>query len=164
MKKLWSLLILVLYAHNGFSQDSSFRPAFSAVMDSSQAHEILHQCSRGTPDKIKQYWKISDQDVKMLEKNFTKISELGGTGCCVTGFRLGPLKNFGFQYLGVMIKERKYIYINAFPIGEVQEFRKNGHDPSRESVTVCDGGPAFWGALFDIETNQFSELSFNGIA
>lgn len=100
----------------------------------------------------------------MLEKNFTKISELGGTGCCVTGFRLGPLKNFGFQYLGVMIKERKYIYINAFPIGEVQEFRKNGHDPSRESVTVCDGGPAFWGALFDIETNQFSELSFNGIA
>jgi hypothetical protein len=62
----------------------------------------------------------------------------------------------------VTIKRRKYIYINAFPLEEVQQYKDSGHDPSREPMTVCDGGAGFWGALFDIKSKQFSALSFNG--
>jgi hypothetical protein len=115
------------------------------------------------PDSIEQYWKISGQDVKNLEENFKKIYALAATGCCVSGPRIAQLKKFGFQYLGVMIRGRKYIYINAFPIEEVRRYRDSGHDPSQEPVTVCDGGTGFWGALFDMDAKEFSSLSFNGV-
>jgi hypothetical protein len=29
---------------------------------------------------------------------------------------------------------------------------------------ACDGGKGFWGILFNIETKEFSELAFNGVA
>ena len=29
-------------------------------------------------------------------------------------------------------------------------------------VDACDGGPCYWGALYDPETGRFSELAFNG--
>jgi len=42
------------------------------------------------------------------------------------------------------------IYINAY--------RQGG--PSN----VCDGGPGFWGATFDLKTKTFSNIAFNGAA
>jgi len=29
---------------------------------------------------------------------------------------------------------------------------------------ACDGGPSFWGALYDPDTGSFSELEANGVA
>jgi hypothetical protein len=75
-------------------------------------------------------------------------------------------ENSGFQYVGVIIKGRKYIYINAFPLAEVDPNKTNRptFDPSKSALIICDGGSAYWGALFDITTKQFSFLSFNGVA
>ena len=37
-------------------------------------------------------------------------------------------------------------------------------DPARTAIRVCDGGAAFWGAVFDPETGQFSQVETNGPA
>ncbi len=37
-------------------------------------------------------------------------------------------------------------------------------DPAKTALIVCDGGNSFWGVLYDVETKEFSLLSFNGIA
>jgi hypothetical protein len=62
----------------------------------------------------------------------------------------------------VIIKNKKYIYINAFPASEIEILKKQGQDPSKAPMIVCDGGEGFWGVLFDIESKTFSNLSFNG--
>ena len=163
MKMIFSIFICTIQALSSHEQDSSFKPVFSSVMDTSLGRKMLYQCSRSAPGNVKGFWRPSNEDVKNLEDNFTKILQLAGTGCCNSGPGIEHLEKFGFQYLGVVIKGRKYIYINAFPISEVQEFEKTGGDPLREPMIVCDGGPAFWGALFEVESKKFSALAFNGV-
>jgi hypothetical protein len=38
---------------------------------------------------------------------------------------------------------------------------KSNFDPTKNPISVIDGGTDFWGALFEIETKEFSSLSFN---
>ena len=35
-------------------------------------------------------------------------------------------------------------------------------NPAREAVRVCDGGAAFWGAVYDPQTGSFSGIATNG--
>jgi hypothetical protein len=35
-------------------------------------------------------------------------------------------------------------------------------DERSTPVVVCDGGPAFWGVVFDPESNAFLDLRVNG--
>lgn len=80
------------------------------------------------------------------------------------GSKVDSLKGWGFQYLGVVIKDKKYIYINAFPANDIARYKEHNYDLSLTAVVVCDGGAHYWGVLFDPETKQFSLLSFNGYA
>ncbi len=84
------------------------------------------------------------------------------TGCCAPGYKIDSLQRFAYQYVGVTIKGKKYIYINAFGNSIVEEYKKHHLDFTTKLVVVCDGGTFFWGVLFDIETKEFSELAFNG--
>ena len=73
------------------------------------------------------------------------------------------LKKYAFQYLGIKINGRKYIYINTFP--STVNFSEQPYlNWKTEPIIVCDGLKGFWGALFDVEKLEFSELKFNGLA
>ena len=74
------------------------------------------------------------------------------------------LDGYGFQYLGVTIKNKRYIYINAFYVVSKKDLKEEYKNWKKEPIVVCDGGEGFWGVLFDIETLEFSELAFNGMA
>lgn len=155
MKKIISLFFVSLLCFSKVqSQDNYFKPLFSAILDTPQAPIILHQCSRSVPHKIKSYWIPAQTEVNSLQNNFKKIY--------LSSIKVDSLDKFGFQYLGVEIEGKKYIYINAFPIREVEVLKKENYDPSQKAVVVCDGGRYFWGVLFDIETMGFSLLAFNG--
>ena len=99
-----------------------------------------------------------------MESNFLKLDSLTTAECCIIGGKLKGVNGYGFQYVGVIIKERKYIYINAFPVSDIEMLKKYGQsiDLTKTPMGACDGGLDFWGALFDIETKTFSQLSFNG--
>jgi len=62
------------------------------------------------------------------------------------------------QYLGVNTALGRVLYVNAIP-GEP------GTDSSpwrREATTDCEGGAAYWGALFDLDEGRFTRVDYNG--
>lgn len=100
-----------------------------------------------------------------MEDNFKKILSIKSTGCCFKGWEIPDLKDYAFQYIGVIINNRKYIYINAFAIEMLYEqdsFETWYKEWKTKPIIICDGGDGFWGALFDLEKKAFSQLSVNG--
>jgi hypothetical protein len=167
MIRLFTLTTLAIFCGVGaLCQNANFEPSFSASLDTKSGRLLLKQCSRATPKNISNFWTLSHSDIATLESNFSNISSVKAKDCCIIGMKVQNLENFGFQYVGVIIHKKKYIYINAFPLEEIAQRKKDRltFDPTKNPILVCDGGSAFWGALFDIETKKFSFLTFNGSA
>lgn len=160
MKIKISILFLGLLLLNGVilrAQDYSFKPEYSTILDSSKGITVLHQCSRAAPGSVSFFWNPTKSDIKTIEENFKKVLSLKAFDCCLIGFKLNSLNRYIFQYTGVIIKKKKYIYINAF-LGDLSDLKNWNTEP----VIICDGGKSCWGVLFDIEKLEFSQLAFNG--
>jgi uncharacterized membrane protein len=155
---------ITAFHYSAHCQDAKFIPSFSVTMDASKAHKLLDQCSRSTPKNIRAFWTPTQSEIEILESSFTNIKNIVAKECCVIGAKIDSLQEFGFQYLGVIIKGEKYIYINAFPFEDITRYKKHNYDPATTPVIVCDGGTYYWGAIFDPQTRKFSSLSFNGYA
>ena len=77
------------------------------------------------------------------------------------GNRIINLRNYAYQYLGVTIAQKNYIYINAFQLKANKSVDEVHPTWKTSPVKACDGGSMFWGALFNLETKEFSQLTFN---
>lgn len=121
----------------------------------SMAKAVLGQCSRSSPE-FEGSWELKESDIEDLEANLFKLKKIEATGCCRGGkLELDPSRYFR-QYAGIVIKGKKFIYINALP--EKWDHKK------KVPQMVCDGGKSFWGAVYDPVKKEFSNLSFNGEA
>ncbi len=154
-------ILLIIFILNGplsHCQDLKFAPILCAVFDSSQGKELLHQCSRSSPKNVSGFWMPTAGDISILENNFRSIYKISSNACCMYGeYFSDSLKNYGFQYLGVIIKGQKFIYIDAFHLAEDSFFRQE------EYRSACDGGKWFWGVLFNEQKKKFSDLAFNSL-
>lgn len=77
-----------------------------------------------------------------------------------------PLNEYGYQYIGLIINDQRYIYINAFLLNIFyghDDFETIYKDWQTKPIIFCDGGNGFWGVLFDVNTKLFSQLSINGV-
>lgn len=162
MHKQLTLLTLLLLSLSAIASPGSSERA--TLLPPTQARHVLQQCSRETPGPITGVWKVSPKVIAQLEQDLPKLSKLVSRSCCGNGLSVANPTAFYRQYAGVIINGHKYVYINAFRSHPIYA---RGTDRDRwRSVPelVCDGGSSFWGALYDPETRQFSQLSFNGIA
>ena len=150
-----SLIFSVVYA-----QSSRYAPAHSTILNTAQGEKCLKQCSRSTPN-VDGFFKVSSHDSILLVQNFKKIKKKKAQACCFVYTGVKSLDQYYYQYAGVVIKHKKYIYINAFVAGpyELSKFLKNWR---KEPAIICGGGTGFWGILFDIADESFSQLAFNG--
>jgi hypothetical protein len=149
-------LHICLYAQN------QFKPKYFTVLDTSKGTRLLKQCSRASPDSVTGFWVVTPKDINLLEVNFRKILLLKAKQCCLINGNLGTLKQICYQYIGVIIKNKKYIYINAFAVDqdELDSYLKRWkNDP----IIICDGGTSEWGVLFDLKQKSFCQLAFNGV-
>lgn len=135
----------------------------SVILPPDQAKAMLKQCSRPTPE-YEGAWVIPPNVIAQLEQDLHKLAEMKAKQCCTSGASVNAPEEFVRQYVGITIRGRKYVYINAFPAGMLTEYRKDPDLWKRKPAMVCDGGSAFWGALYDPETRLFSGLAFNGLA
>lgn len=149
--------LALLFSVSAFCQD---KPAVQCIADPEMGKSIIRQCSRSSPQKVKSFWTPSDSDIVALEQQYHKLYLLES----FQGFGIDSMEKYGVQYLGVVIGRKKYIYINAFPKGSIDWYIKQKKDWTKLPMVVCDGGHNYWGALYDIESKKFSELSFNGSA
>jgi len=118
--------------------------------------EQLPLCSRLGP-KVAGIWSPSAQDVLDLESKLGNISQLR-VGGAVSGEHVKHPELSLRQYLGIVVGDRKLIYINGIPNDLAP---KDWHE---KFVTICDGGASVWGALYDPQTKTFSDLEANGVA
>jgi hypothetical protein len=120
------------------------------VLPASQALAVNQLCSRPGP-KVEGGWVPEERDTQALE------ARLGD----VTSERHGTISNpFSFyrQYVGIVVAGKRLIYVNAFPP------QVGLKDWKTRLMSVCDGGPSFWGIQFDPTDDKFFDLEMNGRA
>jgi hypothetical protein len=154
---------LLLFPVLTFSQpgDSAFRPKYTAVLDTSKGRLLVRHSPRPAPQKISAYWNIEQKDIDRLHKFFRKITSVPASGAYLSGTRqpLG-LDNYAYQYTGIVISKKKYIYVNAFYLSDIiliEDYK----DWQTEPVTWKHGEFAYWSALFDVKKGEFSQLVYN---
>jgi hypothetical protein len=150
------LLATLLIALSSTAQSNAIKPRFSVVFDITHGNELLKQCTRSTPQNINGFWTLAKNDVDSLEKNFYKLS---GYIFCVINSK--ELEYFAFQYLGITINNKRFIYINAFPTYYINDLIRSKKYHRIYPATVCDGDSSFWGVLYNREENNFGNLKFN---
>ncbi|WP_266160764.1 hypothetical protein [Dyella silvatica] len=136
----------------------------AAVLPPNQAESVLKQCSRPTPQHVDGTWVVPPTVVMQLESDLNKLSSLKPKQCCISDESVRNPESYVRQYVGITIRGRQYVYINAFHYSILSAHSKERDLWKHKPVMVCDGGDAFWGALYDPETREFSELAFNGVA
>ena len=112
------------------------------------------QCSRATPQGATSFWTPTVAQLDELELRL--IPYLEGRAPAAR-----PPLDTGFhrQYIGFIKNGVRYIYGNFY------RGQKEVTDSERiQPVVVCDGGPAFWGVVYDLDRGEFSDIAFNGIA
>jgi hypothetical protein len=138
------------------------RPAI--VFSESRAKDLLQQCSRYTPQHVQGFWKPNAAQIKELE---ARLPAALARAWPAWADRLKPFK-IGRQYGGLIVSGRKVIYVNGYQ-AEVSDFDGSdiaywSKDSKNRAVAVCDGGPTFFGAVYDPEERTFRDFSFNGVA
>lgn len=116
----------------------------------------MQQCYRKGYDNSKvSFYTVKGEGLASLHNNFKKV-----LGLSEYGFKVEYLTRYVFQFVGIELEGEKYIYINAFDKSAI--YNNNLKDWKTKAVKVCDGGHAYWGILFQVTSQSFFELSFNG--
>jgi len=145
---LWCIVLMLpptLFAQN--------KTRFT-VLPESAAEEATKLCSG--PLRFDGTWRPKNTDVKSIESHLRRVSDLRN----VSGRRIEHPERYYRQYIGIIVNNRKLIYVNAFCATDWAISQGKRH-PKR-LVNICDGGSCFWGAVYDVASKQFSELRING--
>jgi hypothetical protein len=135
-------------------------PAGSAlVFPESRGLELLNQCSRGVPEPVETTWTPSDADILQLESRLLDYLRQQRPAMYPAGQPVDLIRH----YAGLVMKGGRVIYLDAeirgpgsLPAGEYPTL------PDRPFNGVCDGGPAFFGVVYDVDAKTFSHLLENG--
>jgi len=126
-----------------------------AVLPPSEAQAVNRLCSRTGPGRVDGGWAPEASDVATLEAQLGDVAKVESSG----GVRATISNPFGSyrQYVGIVVGGKRLIYVNAFAPDLVPK------DWKTRLVNVCDGGPAFWGVIFDPMAGKFFDLKTNGV-
>jgi hypothetical protein len=127
----------------------------SVVLPESTAQRLSQLCSRPGPPAFEGTWLPSESDVKVMESNFSKIASLKSSSGYL-GAQIKHPEKYNRQYVGIIIKEKKWIYINGICNDDPPEWWKE------KLIDVCDGG-CNWGVIYNTATREFSNLEMNGV-
>jgi hypothetical protein len=123
------------------------------ILHADAGQSLLRQCSRDAPANVSQFWDPSGEQIQKLELLLPKyVGNDAGQKLRIPGN-----VEYHRQYIGIVVNGKRLIYGNFYPA----DFPDYLDEKSRP-VVVCDGGPAFWGIVFDPEANLFLDLKVNG--
>lgn len=133
-------------------------PEQMVILPADQVGEVLHQCSRRVPPAGTGYWRPSPALIAEME---SKVHE-----AVVTGRHPDQRPSATFphryarQYVGYWRQGHRFVYGNYAPL-----FDNDHRDYWRKkAMIICDGGPAVFGAEYDVEKAEVSHIAFNGMA
>lgn len=150
------LLTLLLMMSGWLAAGSQAGEQSWVLLDGDQAAILIHQCSRESPVAIQSVWTPSAEILEDMESRLTAISRLEASICCGIGASVDDVNAYYRQYAGLVVEDRKLIYINAFA------HNAGIKDWHTQPVLHCGGGRSFWGVLYDPASKLFFDLAFNG--
>lgn len=148
---LGALLILELSSRVLAASDPVIlEPGKAFVLDATKAEEsILRQCSRPAPEAVNEFWHPAEKDIQALETALTSY---------LAGAKSLPSPGvYHRQYTGYKKAGIRYIYGNFY--------RGNAYSSDIEAISpvmVCDGGPNFWGIIYNVDAARIENVDFNG--
>jgi hypothetical protein len=154
MPKIITIAIFCLLASSAASSLALSERAVLLPVD--QARNILKQCSRQTPDGVDGTWAVPPAVLAQLERDLPKLSAHVSNTFFSNGKSVSDPGSFYRQYVGITVRGKRFIYINAFRSTDSNMLWRE------KPVVVCDGGKSFWGVLYAPKTRQFSDLEFSG--
>jgi hypothetical protein len=128
------------------------------VFSGANANALFQQCSRGVPTPGDGEWRPTEADLDAFEAELPKA--LAKQPEATDADSGNPLASWRKQYVGIVRGKQRFIYGNFFPASMAVEF----DDWRLQPVMVCDGGPSFFGAEFDVSARRITHLQFNGEA
>ena len=134
-------------AREGFGFPSDGRN----ILPVSEGKRLLHPCSRAVPKHVSAFWEPTEKNIDALDMRI--LPYLGSIA--QAGTALPPAESYDRQYVGIVVRGKKLIYVNFFP----RAFRES--DPTHHVIDICDGGPRHWALIFDPSDGTFSGLSFS---
>lgn len=159
------LLLVITLGVSGCAnpQSLSLLPDSSTLLSAEGAATLARPCSRESPE-AEGFWTPTSAEIAQLEADLGKLLGQRSEVCCVlgTGLSAQEIEVSYRQYAGLVVEGQRLIYVNAFPASDA-----NGGFPLNwrsEPVYICDGGPSYWGVLYDPARRRFVQLAFNGFA
>ena len=143
-------------------------PDGAEVLPGSFVEAMLAQCSRASPERGEGTWVPEAFEISALEARISRElpNELQKSGWVsakdVENFPVFP-DEFQRQYVGIIRHGRKYIYGNFSPKDSFVDIPAEVMRRERV-ITICDGGPVFFGVEFDPQARRFTQWGFNGVA
>jgi hypothetical protein len=149
------LVCTVVAAGTAFAQSLQIKlpGAGTFILPADAGRSLLGQCSRDAPANVSQFWDPSGEQIRRLE--FLLPKYLGNDA--VQKLHIPDNVEYHRQYVGIVVNGKRLIYGNFYPANFPDYL-----DEKSKPVVVCDGGPAFWGIVFDPEANVFLDLKVNG--
>jgi hypothetical protein len=135
-----------------------------AILDAFWGPRLTRPCTRPGRD-AQSYWSPDFAAVKAAEDRLPAY--VAATRGCAKRFK--PLAEYRRQYVGVVVDGRRRLYLNAYEASSQDEMQKlfpglreNPPDWRMMPYDMCHGGPAFWGAEYDLDKATFSNLECSG--
>lgn len=151
---------------------NGFKAEWGVVFPAGRAELLTRQCSRAVPGKPEGTWDPSPAQINRLEMSLTNFIDIFFRRHFIdrAGARALVPENYYRQYGGVTLGGRRFIYVNGFHRSHIelqQDLKKDMPDwPivnwQSDPVMVCDGGPSYFGALFNPDANLLVDVEFNG--
>ncbi|PHN08156.1 hypothetical protein [Flavilitoribacter nigricans] len=142
-----------------FSGAYAYRPEFKVTFPPEVGAD-LGPCTRAFPDNVQGYFLAFSDEICPVEQNFLKLLEMDPALSDPPGWQLDreQLEMSALQYIGMLIEDRRYVYLNGFTFYSEEDLQNNFLNWRDRFVQPCDAGA--WGALFDLEIETFSDLAF----
>lgn len=163
------IAILLLIA-TALSSTALSQRTRSALLPVSEAKALAEQCSRWSPREFTDTWIPSEDEIREMASRLRDIARLKAEKCCFKGRRVEDPEQWYIQFVGLVWKGKKIIYINAVSReqptvyeADLSTLRTVPSDRWKsEVIRVCDGGTN-WGVIYDPSKRKFSDLAFNGV-
>ncbi len=150
MKILLLIILTVFIAEKEIFCQNTIKPDSSILFEVSKGKDLLKDCS-GSPLKqiVDTFWSPTQKDYQILEENFYKLDSLI------------RIRQFAIQYLGIILRGEKFIYLNGFHKSAFKFDFIADKDLTKIAYVTCGGGHYHWRVLFDMTRKEFINMKFN---
>jgi hypothetical protein len=124
----------------------------SAVLPDVEARKLKDTCSRGLVH-FDDTWRLGNDVVCGLNEKLQQLSNV--TKSHAERRQLLPPHRYHFQYIGIVVRGRRLVYVNAISGDMVRE------DWRTVFADICGGGPGAWSVLYDPASRAFVDLWIN---